>query len=75
PSILMSGFMFPIESMPRLLSALSLVIPATYWIQILRGVILRAAGFSDLWDQGLWMIVIGIFVLIIAASRFRKTLA
>ncbi len=75
PSILMSGFMFPIESMPRPLYALAHVIPATYWIRILRGVILRAAGFSDLWNQGAWMIVIGVFVLMIAASRFRKTLA
>ena len=75
PSILMSGFMFPIESMPKPLFALAHIIPATYWIQILRGVILRAAGIADLWDQGLWMILIALFVLGVAASRFRKTLA
>jgi ABC-type multidrug transport system permease subunit len=75
PSILMSGFMFPIESMPKPLYVLSHFIPATYWIRILRGVILRSAGFADLWDQGLWMVVIGVLVLIVAASRFRKTLA
>jgi len=74
PSILMSGFMFPIESMPPPLYALAHVIPATYWIRILRGVILRAAGVSDLWRQGAYMIVIGVVVLFVAASRFRKTL-
>ncbi|HNV22748.1 MAG TPA: ABC transporter permease [Candidatus Hydrogenedentes bacterium] len=75
PSILMSGFMFPIESMPKPLYAVAHLIPATYWIRILRGVILRSAGFADLWDQGVWMVVIGVVVLAVAASRFRKTLA
>ena len=52
PSILLSGFVFPQESMPLPIYYIGQLIPATYFIRILRGIILRGAGFYDLWQQG-----------------------
>ena len=75
PSVLLSGFIFPIESMPAPIQVLSAVLPVTYFVQILRGIILRDAAFADLWVQGFWLVVIGLLLLAISARRFRKTIA
>ncbi len=75
PSILLSGFIFPLETMPRPIFYVAHVIPVTYFLRILRGIILRGAGFEDLWDEGLWLALIGVVVLLLSARRFRKTLA
>jgi len=74
PSVLLSGFMFPQESMPYPIYVFGQVFPVTYFIRILRGIILRGAGFSELWPQGLGLIVIGTILLGVSATRFRKTL-
>jgi ABC-type multidrug transport system permease subunit len=75
PSVLLSGFVFPQETMPRIIWAIGQLIPATYFIRILRGIILRGAGFWDLWHNGLVLALFGIGVLLISTARFRKTLA
>jgi len=75
PSILLSGFIFPLETMPTPIFYVAHGIPVTYFIRILRGIILRGAGFNELWDEGLWLALIGLAVLAISARRFRKTLA
>jgi ABC transporter DrrB family efflux protein len=75
PSILLSGFVFPQETMPRPIYYVAHLIPVTYFLRILRGIILRGAGFSDLWLDGLWLALIGLAVLLLSAFRFRKTLA
>lgn len=74
PSVLLSGFMFPQESMPTPIWAIGQVLPVTYFIRILRGIILRDAGFMQLWPQGAGLLVIAGFLLTISAGRFRKTL-
>ncbi|MBN2310835.1 MAG: ABC transporter permease [Candidatus Hydrogenedentes bacterium] len=74
PSVLLSGFVFPRESMPAIIYAIGQIIPATYFIQVLRGIILRDAGFMDLWTQGAWLLGMGLTVLVIATARFHKTL-
>jgi ABC-2 type transport system permease protein len=75
PSVLLSGFMFPQENMPRIIYWASQLIPLTYFIRILRGIIIRGAGFYDLWPQAAILAVIGLAVLTISALRFRKTLS
>jgi ABC transporter DrrB family efflux protein len=75
PSILLSGFIFPQENMPRVIYYIGQLIPVTYFLRILRGIILRGAGFAELWDQGLWLALMGLAVLLLSAFRFRKTLA
>lgn len=75
PSVLLSGFVFPQESMPLPIYAIGQALPVTYFIRILRGVILRGAGFQDLWMDGAWLALIGVFLLTISTVRFRKTTA
>lgn len=75
PSVLLSGFMFPLESMPLPIFYLAHVIPVTYFIQILRGIILRGADFGDLWTQTAILAVFGLALLTLSAWRFRKTAA
>src|SRR5262249_56458103 len=53
PSIFLSGYIFPIDTMPQFFHWLSQIIPTTYLIQIFRAIILRAAVLLDLWTQGL----------------------
>jgi ABC-2 type transport system permease protein len=72
PSVFFSGYIFPRETMPALFRPISYLIPATYFINITRGVILRGAGIRHLWTDGLALFAIGTFLLIIAARRFQN---
>lgn len=72
PSVLLSGFIFPQEAMPGPIRVISALIPVTYFVQILRGIILRGAGFMDLWQQGMWLALMGFALLAISTRRFRK---
>lgn len=74
PSILLSGFVFGRESMPHPIRELGLFIPLTYFLQILRGIILRGVGVEVLWPQVLALIAFGTLVFGLSANRFRKTL-
>src|ERR1700726_1043062 len=72
PSVFFSGYIFPRETMPALFRPISYLIPATYFINITRGVILRGAGIRHLWTDGLALFVIGTILLIVAARRFQN---
>ncbi len=72
PSIFFSGYIFPRETMPKFFYILSFFVPATYFIDITRGIILRGAGFKHLWIDALALFLFGSFLLIIAARRFQN---
>lgn len=72
PSIFLSGYIFPLDNMPLFFQWVSRLIPATYLIEISRGVILRGAGFFDLWKQGLALAAMSVLLIVISARRFRK---
>jgi ABC-2 type transport system permease protein len=72
PSIFFSGYIFPRETMPKFFYVLSYFVPATYFINITRGVILRGAGWAHLWTDGLALFSIGTILLVIAARRFQN---
>ena len=74
PSILLSGFIFPRDSMPLIIYFISWFIPATYYLEILRGIILRGAGLAALWDEALVLAGFGIFFMALSALRFKKHL-
>ena len=74
PSILISGFIFPRENMPLAIYALSHVFPVTYFLQILRGIILRGAGLVDLTDWIGGLAVCCLVIILIAIRRFHKSL-
>jgi len=72
PSIFFSGYIFPRETMPKFFYALSFLVPATYFIDITRGIILRGAGIRHLWFDAVALFAIGTLLLIIAARRFQN---
>ena len=74
PSILLSGFVFPRESMPYAIYLLTFLIPATYYLEILRGIILRGAGWAALWDEALILLGFGVLFMVLSALRFKKRL-
>ncbi len=71
PTLLLSGFMFPVTSMPRGFQAITLLNPLRHYLEIVRGVFLKGAGFEALWTQLLALLVMGVGLLWIAARRFR----
>jgi ABC-2 type transport system permease protein len=74
PSIYLSGVLFPIEGMPPLARTFAYMIPLTYYLQILRGIILKGIGMSYLWTQFLVLTAIGIILISASILRFRKKL-
>ena len=74
PMIYLSGFVFPIENMPVLIQYITYTIPLRYFITIIRGIILKGIGFSDLWQETLILLVMGIIILFFSTRRFRKRL-
>lgn len=72
PSVFFSGYIFPRETIPTIFKPLSYLIPASYFINITRGVILRGATLKHLWTDGLALCAIGTFLLVIAARRFEN---
>ena len=74
PTIYLSGFIFPIEAMPGWLQALSYVIPARYAMVIMRGIILKGVGLQILLDQVIAVLIFSTVVVVLAATRFRKSL-
>lgn len=74
PSVILSGFMFPREAMSGITYYLGYLIPLTYFLQILRGVILKGIGFEYLWKDVTLLVIFGISALFLSAKRFNKTL-
>jgi ribosome-dependent ATPase len=72
PSVLLSGFMFPRSSMPLPMQVISSVIPATHFIQIIRGIVLRGATFADLLPSVLALAVICVALLTLSVARFNR---
>jgi len=72
PSIFFSGYIFPRETMPLFFQWLSYFVPATYFINITRGIILRGAGLQHLWSDALVLFFMGSLLLVIAARRFQN---
>lgn len=74
PTILLSGFIFPIASMPEALQWVSTIVPARYFIEALREIVLKGAGFSVWWDQALALLLYGLVVLSLATIRTVRSL-
>lgn len=72
PMIYLSGFVFPIENMPRVIQWLTTVIPLRYFLVIVRGIFLKGVGWDVLWPQFAALAAWGVFVLTLAAARSSK---
>jgi ABC-2 type transport system permease protein len=74
PSILLSGFVFPIASMPVVLRAITYIVPAKYFLIQARGIMLKGVGFTYLYAPTLFLLVFGTGVLMISVKRFKTNL-
>lgn len=74
PVILLSGFLFPVESMPEVFQWVTLANPLRHYLEVVRGVFLKGAGLPVLWPQLLALALLGLALLSVAATRFRKRL-
>lgn len=74
PSILLSGFMFPYEGMPNIAQWLSEALPATHYIRLMRGVVLRGAELGHMLNDCIWLALFTVGGLWVATSRFKKSL-
>lgn len=75
PAMLLSGFVYPIASMPQVVQWLTLINPLRYFMIIIRGVFLKGVGVNILWPQMAALAGIGLCVMTFAVTRFKKTLA
>ena len=75
PSVLLSGFMCPREAMPEIFFQLGKLLPLTFYLQIMRGVVLKGVGIVALWPQVTALLVYTSIVLTISVVKFRKKLA
>ncbi len=74
PSILLSGFIFPRETMPKFLYLLGGLLPLTYFLKIVRGIFLKGVGLHFLWQDTLILCGFAVVLLAIASKKFKKTL-
>ena len=75
PGLILSGFMFPISSMPRPVQALTYLIPAKYFLVIVRSIFLKGVGIADLWPQALPMAALGLLLFVLSIRSFKKQMA
>ncbi len=74
PMMYISGFTFPVENMPHALQVLSHLIPMSYYLVIVRSIILKGVGISSLWLQAIALLVMGAGILFASILRFHKKL-
>lgn len=75
PSILLSGFIFPIDNFPLVLKLISFLNPGRYFLEAMRGIYLKGVGISVLWPQAAFLGLLGLFLMALTLMRFKKRLA
>ena len=73
PNILLSGFMFPREAMPSVAQWISYALPLTYYLTILRGILLKGIGIDHLWHETLILTAFATALIMVSVNRFSKT--
>ncbi len=74
PSIYLSGLLFPLEGMPEPAQYLARILPITYFLRIIRGIILKGNGLDELWPDVWPLVVFGVVIFTLSVLRFRKSL-
>jgi ABC-2 type transport system permease protein len=75
PTIILSGFIYPIFNMPKAIQAVAYLIPARYYIVILREIFLKGNGIDVMWDEAAFLLCFAMIMLTLAVRRFRKKVA
>ena len=74
PSVFLSGFIYPIAAMPAALQIVSRIIPLTYFLIVVRGIIIKGIGLALLLPQVITLAIFGVMLIALASLRFRKRL-
>jgi ABC-2 type transport system permease protein len=72
PAMLISGFVFPVENMPKLIQIMSYAVPLKYFLVIVRGIFLKGAGWQTLWPQMAALVVFSAVIFTASVTRFQK---
>jgi ABC-2 type transport system permease protein len=75
PTVILSGFVYPIFNMPQALQLVTYLIPARYYITILRDLFLKGGGLLTVWDEATFLFFFAFIMLGLAIKRFRKKVA
>ena len=75
PTFMLSGFVYPIYNMPKVIQAITLLLPPRYFIAILKGIYLKGVGLNILWGQALVLVVFAVFMIMSAYRKFLKKVA
>jgi ABC-2 type transport system permease protein len=73
PSVFLSGYVFPIDGMPKFFQLLTYLVPLKYFINVIRGIVLRGASLTELWEQVAWLAGFTTVIIGLAVARFKKT--
>jgi len=74
PTLLLSGFIFPIENMPRVLQWLCNILPPKYFISAIRGIMLKGTSLAEVWEETLVLVLMLVLFISISAARFKVRL-
>ena len=74
PAFLLSGFMFDIGNMPKVLQAVTYLVPARYFVAMLRGLYLKGVGPADLYGEGLFLLAFSALMVVLSLAKFKKRL-
>jgi ABC-2 type transport system permease protein len=74
PATILSGFIFPIESMPKIIQLSTNITPATYFIVVLRSIIIKGVGLSAFWMEWVNMFVFAMFFILLSIVKYKKSL-
>ena len=74
PSLLLSGFFYPVENMPPVLQAVTFLVPARYFLVVIRGIFLKGVGLAVLWRELMFLSVFAVLILLASSAKFKKRL-
>jgi ABC-2 type transport system permease protein len=74
PTLLLSGFMSPIASMPQIIQAVTVIVPARYFLVVARGIFLKGSTMAELWPQALALAGFALLMLALGVKRFKTRL-
>ena len=72
PTILLSGFIYPIFNMPKAIQLVTYFVPARYYMAVLRGLFLKGSGFYTLWDEAVFLFLFALLMFFFAVMGFKK---
>ena len=75
PTLLLTGFVFPLDPIPLYIKWFSYCLPLTYYLDIIRGIVIRGAGMLELWPQTLILLLFSVGLIYLSVIRFRKKIA